>query len=83
MKNKFNCHLNIKSANHKIIISQDIIRDIESLPNKQNNRKIEFEEWEDKLLIQYGGKKSLTQIAQMLGKKKTTVFKRYRELCKR
>ena len=79
MKSKFICQSNPKGKD-KIIIPRDILNEIASLPNKQCNQKVEFLGWEDELLVKYGKTKSLTKIAKILGKKMTTIRRRYQEL---
>lgn len=71
-----------KSEGDKIIIPEDILSEIESLPHKKNNKNVVFSEWEDELLIKYGEEKSLTQIASILKKTPTTVMRRRRMLMK-
>lgn len=81
MKSKFSCQSTTKSKS-QIIIPRDILAEICSLPNKNNNQKIIFAPWEDEIIVKYGGLKSLKKIAKILGKKKTAVNDRYHLLLK-
>jgi DNA-binding NarL/FixJ family response regulator len=74
----FSCHS--KNTHHKIIIPQEILKDLEILPDKKNNQKVTFSEWEDEVLIKYGKSKSLRKIAKILQRKETVVRKRFHEL---
>ena len=69
-----------KSHGDKIVIPRDILNEIKSLPDKNNNQKVIFEKWEDDTLLKYGRTKSLKKIAEILNRKVTTVRERYRVL---
>ena len=80
MASTFGKYSSPKSDSNKIVIPNDILREIELIPDKRNNQKVVFAKWEDEILIKYGKIKSLKEIAKILNKKPTAVTERYKYL---
>ena len=71
-------HIISKSKSHKIVIPQDILSQIESLPNRKC--EIKWQDWEDEVILKYCGIKSFTAIGKILGKTRTATTERYHKL---
>jgi hypothetical protein len=71
-----------ESRSHKIIIPAQLARELELLPNKRNNKAIEWATWENEAILKFGKVKSFGKIAQVLSKRETAVRLRYHELIK-
>lgn len=50
------------------IIPDDLLKKLEAMPNKRNNRFCEWKDWEDAILLKYWYVKRQKDIAETLGR---------------
>ena len=71
----------IKTGQKKIIIPEDIQRQLDVLPPRSSGRKrTPFLDWQDEAIKQYGPVCSLTKISKIVGRSTPQVLRRYKEL---